>query len=53
MWAVVQEISFASNGSFAEEEACGGNRTRTHEVILKWHYTVEKVEKVRRCELST
>ena len=22
-WAVVQEIPFASNGSFAEEEACG------------------------------
>ena len=24
-WAVVQEILFASNGSFAQEEACGGN----------------------------
>ena len=24
-WAVVQEIPFASNGSFVEEEACGGN----------------------------
>ena len=25
LWAVVQEIPFASNSSFTEEEACGGS----------------------------
>ena len=25
-WAVVQEIPFASNSSFTEEEACAGNQ---------------------------